>query len=365
MIVKVDPFRISMVAGVVSNITVPVEEYCQGLGTEKKIKRLIRETGFQKLSVAEKGVCASDMCFQAAEKVLESSQVDKDSIGALIFVSQTPDYRAPSTAYVLQKRLGLANSLVAFDINLGCSGFVYGLYVCAMILATMSHKKALLCCGDVCSSAMNPNSPGKRAITGDAGTCVLVEPVKEKKESVYFNIDSYGDRFNALYVPNGSSRHPFTLKNNKIDTDNQNNFSVMDGLAILDFTMNEVCDNINRLFDHYKIISAEIDAALLHQPNLILVKAIQEKLGFSDKQLVCNSQDIGNTSSASIPLLLTEIGEAWQERGNSLSLLSGFGIGLSVSSVLMDLQNTVCLKTMKYDNRYTFMTREVGGYSYD
>ncbi len=365
MFLSVTPFRIKMVAGVVSERTVPVEEYCNGLGSEKKIKRLIKDTGFHNLSIAEPGVCASDMCFQAAEKVLESAQLDKNSIGALIFVSQTPDYFAPSTAYVLQKRLGLSNSLVAFDINLGCSGFVYGLYVCAMILATMSNKKALLCCGDVCSSAMNPSSPGKRAITGDAGTCVLVESVTAKQNDVYFNIDSYGERYNALYVPNGGSRNPFTIKNNAIEQGNPNNFSVMDGLAVLDFTMNEVCNNIKKLFEFNRVEFNEIGAVLLHQPNLILIKSIQEKLGFSEEQLICNSQDIGNTSSASIPLLLTELGEAWNERVNTYSLLSGFGIGLSVASVLLDLQDTVCLKTMKYDNKYTYKSQETGGYTYD
>lgn len=365
MILRVNPFRMNIVAGVVSNQILPVAEYCRNLGTDKKIKRLIKDTGFRKLSIAEPGVCASDMCFQAAEKVLDSSQVDRDSIGALIFVSQTSDYFSPSTAYVLQKRLDLSNSLVAFDINLGCSGFVYGLYVSSMILSTMSNKKVLLCCGDVCSSAMNPDSPGKRAITGDAGACVLIESDDDNKDSIYFNIDSYGDRFNALYVPNGGSRNPFTIKNNEIDKGNPNNFSVMDGLAVLDFTMNEVCDNINTLFEYNGVSSDSIGAALLHQPNFILLKSIQEKFGFSEEQLVCNSQDIGNASSASIPLLLTELGENWKKKNNTLSLLAGFGIGLSVASVIMDLRDTVCLKTMKYDREYTFKTQEIGGYDYD
>lgn len=367
MFLKTNPFKISTVAGVISNQIIPVDKYLEGISSEKKIRRLIKDTGFRKLSIAGAGVCASDMCFQAAEKILESSRIDRDAIGALIFVSQTPDYLSPSTAYVLQKRLRLSDALVAFDINLGCSGFVYGLYVASLMLSSMENKKILLCCGDVCSSAMNPSSPGKRAITGDAGTCVLLEPNTDVAKDTYFNIDSYGDRFNALYVPNGGSRNPFTIKNNEIDRDNQNNFSVMDGLAILEFTMNEVYDNINKLLSHSNIDKDNLGSVLLHQPNYILIKALQEKFDFSEEQLVHNSQDIGNASSASIPLLLTEIGGEWNKRSNSLALMSGFGIGLSVASVLLDLKETVCIKTMKYDDAYTFRHASAGkgDFNYD
>ncbi len=353
MFLKVKPFKISMVAGVVSKKIIPVEKYCEGLGTEKKIKRLIKDTGFQKLSIAEPGVCASDMCCQAAEKILESARIDRKSIGALIFISQTPDYLAPSTAYVLQKRLNLPSSLVAFDVNLGCSGFVYGLYISSMLLSSMDNKKVLLCCGDVCSSAMNPASPGKRAITGDAGTCVLLEPDLNGKDNI-FNIDSYGERFDALYVPNGGRRNPLTMRDNKVDEENQDNFSVMDGLAILDFSMNEVYGNIKELLAYRNIEQSDVGTVLFHQPNYILIKALQDRLRFSSEQVIHNSQNIGNTSSASIPLLLTEIGDDWRKRNNSVVLLSGFGIGLSVASLVLNMEETVCIKTMEYDSVYTY-----------
>lgn len=354
MILNVNPFRISMVAGVISNKIISVEDLCGGFGSEKKIKRLIRDTGFQKLSIAEPGVCSSDMCYQAAEYILDSANIDRNSIGALIFVSQTPDYMAPSTAFVLQKRLGLSDSLVAFDINLGCSGFVYGLYMASMILSSMNDKKVLLCCGDVCSSVMNPLSPGKRAITGDAGSCVLLEPCPHEGARILFNINSYGEKFDALYAPNGGARNPYTMKNGEIDRDNPENFSMMDGLAILDFAMNEVCSNMSSLLKAGNINVSDIGAFLLHQPNYILIKSIKEKFELTDEQLIYNSQNIGNTSSASIPLLLTELGEEWGRRDNHLSLLSGFGIGLSVASVIMDLKETVCLKTLQYDSAFTF-----------
>ena len=131
--------------------------------------------------------------------------------------------------------------MVAFDINLGCSGFVYGLYVASMIVSSMNNKKVLLCCGDVCSNIMHPDALGKRAITGDAGSCVLIEPCQNKESSMRFNINSYGEKFDALYAPNGGARNPYTIKNGEIDKDNPENFSTMDGLAILDFAMNEVC----------------------------------------------------------------------------------------------------------------------------
>lgn len=350
MLLKTSPFKIGIVSGVISNKCIPVEEYCKGYATEKKIKRTIRETGFKKISIAEDGVSTSDMCFQAADTMINAYGIDKSSIGALIFVSQTPDYMAPSTAFVLQKRLGLSHNVIVFDVNIGCPGFVYGVYLGSTVLSSLDDdQKVLICCGDVASSYfVNPTVFGARAISADAAACALLEKDMVSGGNVLFNIDSYGDRFDTIYIPNGGMRHPRTTVDGVLDKNNPNNFSVMDGLGVLDFTLNEVPRNIETLLSELKIPKDDIGLCLFHQPNYQLIKALQERLELPIDKVVFNSQNIGNVSSASIPLLLTEIGDNWSEYANKNALISGFGMGMAVASVFLNLESTVCMNTMKY-----------------
>ena len=351
MLLKTSPFKIGIVSGVVSNKCIPVEEYCSGYATEKKIRRTIKETGFKRISIAEDGVTTSDMCFQAAESMLNTYNIDKSSIGGLIFISQTPDYIAPATAFVLQKRLGLSHDVIAFDVNLGCPGFPYGLYLGSTMLSSLNDdKKVLLCCGDIASSYfVNSTVFAARAITADAGCCVLLEHDSTGEGSVWFNIDSFGDKSDTLYIPNGGMRHPRTTVDGILDKRNPDNFSVMDGLAVLDFTLNEVPKNIERLISHLDIEKEELGLCLFHQPNYQLIKALQESLGMPKEKVIFNSQNIGNASSASIPLLLTEMSDEWDKQKNKKALISGFGMGMAVASVILDLNSTVCMKTMKYN----------------
>ena len=149
MIIKTFPINLECVSSVISKNIVPVEEYCAGLASPKKLRKIIDGTGFESLSIADIDVCCSDMCFQAANHVFNEGGISKDSIGALIFISQSQDYRNPATAYILQDRLKFSDELIAFDISLGCSGFVYGLYVAASILSNLDDQKVMILCGDV------------------------------------------------------------------------------------------------------------------------------------------------------------------------------------------------------------------------
>lgn len=350
MLFKTNSFKLSAVAGVVSDKAIPVDEYCCGYASEKKIKRTIKETGFKRISIIEEGITTSDMCYQAAEVLIKNYGIDKRNIGGLIFISQTPDYIAPSTAFVLQKRLNLSNDIIAFDVNLGCPGFVYGLYLGSMILSSLSDEKSVLvCCGDVASSYFaNSEVFAARAITADAGSCILLERDSTHKGDVWFNIDSYGDKFNALYVPNGGMRHPRTTIDGIVDKNNPKNFSVMDGLSVLDFTLNEVPNNIEELITYLGIKKEELDLCFFHQPNYQLVKALQEKLYLNDDKVVFNSCNIGNASSASIPLLMTEMSNDWSNIKRKKVLISGFGMGMAVGTVILNLDSTICIKTIKY-----------------
>ncbi len=351
MLLKATPINLEGVAAVISNKIVPVEEYCAGLASPKKLRKIIAGTGFESLSIAENDVCCSDMCFQAAEHLFNEGGFDRDSIGALIFVSQSPDYRNPATAYILQKRLNLGSDLIAFDIGLGCSGFVYGLYVASSMLNNLGDRKVMLFCGDVGNwRHKKPTNLSSAVLFGDVGACAIVSR-KQSDEEILFNIHSYGDRWHYLFSEDGGTRLIKQKALNSFDfegTANGTN-SHMDGMKVMEFTLFESADNIKELIVASGLDKNDIGAYLFHQPQKLLIDDMAERLGLDSEKVIANAQNIGNGSSASIPLLLTEIGSAWSERPNKKVLMSGFGVGLSVASVIMDLDNTVCLETKHYE----------------
>lgn len=346
MIIKSTPIKLEGVAGTISQNIIPVEKYCEGLATPKKLRRIIKETGFESLSISDNETCTSDMCFQAAENLFNNGGFNREDIKALIFVSQTPDYVLPATAYVLQKRLKLNKNLVAFDVGLGCSGFVYGLYV-ASSLANSLNGKILVCCGDVVLRTERAKDVHSGAIFGDAGACAIVNKNDAEKFTL-FNIDSYGERWDRLFADDAMRNQKAILAGKAERGGLLDSNYFMDGPAILDFMLFEVVDNIKELINSAEISKDEIGAYLSHQPQKLLVNYMAEKLELNPESVIQNAQNIGNVSSASIPLLLTEIGADWNKRANKKVLMTGFGTGLSVASVIMNLDNLVCMGTQKY-----------------
>ena len=303
------------------------------------------------MSISDNETCTSDMCFQAAENLFNNGGFNKDDIKALIFISQMPDYSLPATAYILQDRLKLNKNLVAFDINLGCSGFVYGLYVAASLLASTDgggrqDAKVLVCCGNVEPRDLKAPNINSGVIFGDAGACAIVSKNSEENFTL-FNIDSYGERWDKLLRNNGI-RHAKSVLSGKVERCGLIVPYRMDGAAIMDFTLFEVVDNIKGLICAAQISKEDIGAYLFHQPQKMLVNDMAEKLGLNPETVIQNAGKIGNTSSASIPLLLTEIGSEWNNRANKKVLMSGYGVGLSVASTILNLDNLVCMETQKY-----------------
>ena len=352
MLINTTPIHLDGIAAVISDKIVPVEKYCAGLASPKKLRKLIETTGFESLSIADVDVCCSDMCYQAAVHLLDKMGGGRTSVDALIFVTQSPDYLVPATAYILQDRLHLKSDCLVFDIDLGCSGFVYGLYVAASMLSSPDVNRVMVCCGDVGDRSKRPKTTTNSVIFGDAGTCAVVSKGTATGK-VLFNVHSYGDRWHYLYSEGQGFRYVKNIASGKYELDENGEIpkkrSFMDGMGIMDFTLNEVVDNINELIAAAGLDKNDIGAYLFHQPQKLLVDDLAKALGLNPETVIANAQHIGNASSASIPLLLTEIGAAWSERPNKKVLMSGFGVGLSVASVIMDLDNLICLETKHYE----------------
>ena len=342
MLTVVENAKIESLCAVVSSKNITVEKRLENLIDSKKISRLKKITGFDSFSVAEEEICASDFCVRAAEILFDSEQVRRDEIRALIFVTQTADYFMPSTACTLQKRLNLPNDIAAFDLSLGCSGFVYGLYVASSMLQNLTDGKILLLCGDTSTRNICHDDTSCLSIFGDAGVAAVISKSAGKK--IFFNLQTFGELSETIIIRRGAYRNQHLVENNSLDV--RENFVFMNGLEVVNFSSKYVPQNIADLIHFAKADISEIGAFLLHQANKSIVESIAAKLQIPSAKVPFRASNIGNTSSASIPLILSEM-KRLNEQTNFLSLISGFGVGMSIASAVIDFSDLLCLPTEK------------------
>lgn len=346
MLGVIKDIHIEAIAATVSQNCVSIQEHTKGLITEKKAKRLAKSIGIEKLSIADLSLCTSDLCFVAAEKIFSETTTTREEIGAILFVSQTADYILPATSHILQNRLGLSHDIIAIDVNLGCSGYVYGIYIAAFMLNSLNGRKVLLCVGDTASRSAYKNDLATRPIFGDAGTASII--AIEKGKSLYFNIETFGERYKAILMERGGSRACRVEENENV-TEHliRENYTQMDGVGVMEFTLKDVPHNIEMLIKYCNIDKRQIDLFAFHQANKLIVDSLGDCLSVDLGKVPFAAKETGNTSSASIPLVFTE-----QFAGNGNDqlktvLLSGFGVGLSIATAIVDMSNTKILETIQ------------------
>ena len=287
----------------------------------KYIRSFIKKTGIvgkRKCGISQ---TAADFSYTAAKQMEEAGRYSADEIGILINVTQTPDYRTPSTALALHKRLGLSKNCVAFDVNLGCSGFVYGVSLASSLLMTSSAKKALVLIGDTLARgrkgrADNERNSNTSLLFGDASSAVLLE--KDKSSYIRSALMSDGMGYKALCTPYNAWKHPTGPE-----------YVAGDDIAVFNFTINEVPALLREYVDKIGARIEDYDALVLHQANMMILKNIAKRVGVPMERVPVSLDRFGNTSGASVPLTIVDkYGTA--EDSRSLRLLtSGYGVGLS------------------------------------
>ena len=339
MLLKVENVALEVVGAYVSKNRVSIEERLKNIVTDKKISRLKKGTGFEAFSIADEKICTSDLCAAAAEKLFAETEIKRQDIRAIIFITQTPDYVLPSTSHILHHRLNLNHDCAAFDINLGCSGFVYGLYVAASLVQNLDGK-ILLLCGDTTTRNFFEEDISCLSVFGDAGTAAIVS--KNFGQKIFFNLQTFGELAETIFMPRGAYRNPYIVENNSINV--RENFAVMDGAKVLDFSTKFVPQNLIDLMKFAQVKISDIGGFFLHQANKLILQDIAIKLNVAEEKVPFKSARIGNTSSASIPVIFSEMARL-NEPINFLSVLSGFGVGMSIASAVVDLKNLICLPT--------------------
>jgi len=317
-------------------------------------EKFIASTGIERRRVARNNLCASDLCFKAAEKLIADVGWQKEDIDCLIFVSQTPDYILPATSCILQNRLGLSEDCYTLDISLGCSGWVYGLSVITSLLASGTMKKGLLLAGEIASGPCSPKDKTTYPIFGDAGTATAIV-FDEGSAGFKFHLASDGGGHKAIIIPDGGFRsrvnpQSFVMEEIEPGVERSRLNTVLEGMDVFSFGISKVPETVSKLIDHYKLAPTEIDYFVFHQANRFLNEKVRKKLKLEESKVPYSLKDFGNTSSATIPLTMVTSLSHNVTHDKCAFVCCGFGVGLSWASVYFETQSLICSPLLEYCN---------------
>lgn len=297
-----------------------------GLNENDKLKRLGK-----KLGINERRVCADDetalsLAVDACKKLFKS--VDASKIDFVIYCTQSPEYFLPTTACLLQEELGLSKSTGAFDYNLGCSGYIYGLAMAKSFIQTGIASNVLLVTAEAYSKHIHKDDLTNQAIFGDAATATLVD--QEVACSIgRFNLGSDGGGKENLIVKTGGAQTNFVSGITKEDK------FFMNGPEVFKFTLDNVPVSINDCLDKNELTLDRVDYMILHQANAYMLKNLRKKIGIEESKFYSNVLKVGNSVSSTIPIALKDALEKGLIKKNDCVLLSGFGVGYSWGSTII------------------------------
>ena len=322
------------------------------LGNSDEITNFIETTGIaQRHTIGKNKICASDLCFEAAERLISELNWNKKEIDCLIFVSQTPDYILPATSCILQNRLGLSTECFAIDISLGCSGWVYGLATLSQLLASGNFKKGLLLNGDTVTVTKSDRDKSTSPLFGDAGTATALE-FDTSAAPMYFHTATDGSGYKSIMIEDGGFRNFFSPESLEIKEYEKgilrNNLqSHLNGPDVFIFGITKAPKSINSLLDYFDLDKKDIDYLLLHQANLLMNNKIRKKVGIDEDKVPYSLSEYGNTSSASIPLtIVTKLQDKVLDSKQRF-LACGFGVGLSWGTVYFETNGITCPSIIK------------------
>lgn len=310
-----------------------------GVSSEYSPEAFVEATGVLERHVSNT-LTTSDLCFEAAEKLIADLQWDKSEIEALVFVSQTADYVLPATACILQDRLGLSRECYAEDVALGCSGWVYGLSNVAALVSSGSIKKALLLAGDAKKRAKGSLDP----LFGHAGTATAIEYV-EGEEGFKFHFGTDGSGYDAIIMPDGGSRNQVSMASfelHEVEGKQMHRLQThMKGMDVFSFGITTAPKSVKKLGERFGFNYLDADYVIFHQANMKMNNQIVKKLKLDPERVPSCMYRFGNTSSASIPLtIVTQLKGKFEDKPTKF-ICCGFGVGLSWGTVAFESKRMI------------------------
>lgn len=311
-------------------------------------------TGVERKHVVSEGMTGSDLCLKATEELLVKLGWEKESIDAICYVTQTPDFTSPPTVFVMHDKLNLSEHCMALDINHGCPGWVVGLNSLASLMSHGSIKRALLLDGDNITVTQYAMDRESRPLFGDCGTATALE-YDENAAPMLFEIGTNSKDGRALMHEKGGWRTPYTMETYLEELELRSGkrtmdavTDAMDGMSVFSFGITMPPKSMKKLCAEYGVEIGDIDKLLIHQANLFMVNKIAKKMKVDDSKVPISLKDYGNTTSCTIPLtLVSQCAEDYASKKQK-TLACGFGTGLAWASVYFETENIVCPDVVIY-----------------
>lgn len=304
---------------------------------EWTVEKVASKVGIHQRHIASTNETAGDMALKAAEKLFVEHQIERKEVDFVLLCTQSPDYFLPSTACILQEKLDLRQDIGAFDFNLGCSGFVYGLSVAKGLIAAGIAKNILLLTSETYTKYLHLKDKGNRTIFGDAASATLVSTTGFA-EIGDFVLGTDGSGYEKLIVKSGASRNPQALNDIQFDENNNplsSDHLFMNGPDIFTFTIERVPTMVRDLLEKSGLNKEDINLFVPHQANLYILEFLRKKMKIEKDKYYINLANFGNTVSSTIPIALCEALKENKLHGNIL--LAGFGVGLSWGATVIKL----------------------------
>jgi 3-oxoacyl-[acyl-carrier-protein] synthase-3 len=330
-------------AGIAVTIGSVVRDFqAEGLAAGQEpaqLARLAKAVGLRERRVAADGVTALDLCADAAGRLLDEAAVDATSLDAIVFVTQTADHPQPNNASLLHARLGMSKAAAAYDLSLGCSGWVYGLHQAAMLCGA-GAARVLVCAGDTLSRVVDPADPATAPLFGDAGSAILVEKTGEAS-AMHFVFGTDGKGASAIIVPAGGARQP--------QGRGTDSCLRMDGAAVYEFALREAPPAVAGVLKLAGWSPEAVDHLVLHQANRFVVSSVARKCGFPEAKVPMDlAEQFGNQSSASIPAAMAHACADSLQGGRRRVVVCGFGVGFSWGAAALEAGPMVVAPTLAF-----------------
>ena len=313
--------------------------------TEDEVRKVVGMAGVKSRRMAGESVCSSDLCQAAAESLLEKLGWERNSVDALIMVTQSPDYLLPSTACVLQAKLCLPNTCAAFDVGLGCSGYPYGLYLGALMLSQGGIRRALVLHGETPARFADESDRSVTLLFGDAGSATALEAEPAENAVPWaFVLHTDGTGYQDLIIPGGGFRERFP-------EDRRRYCVSMNGPNIFSFSIKRVPAVIQDTLALAGTTKENVDYYILHQSNQFIMRHLAKKLGIPEEKMPLTLGDFGNTGGPSVPLTMAEGGLVRPADRSLTLMLVGYGVGPSWGSALVQLAPRAVLGLVELENQ--------------
>lgn len=331
--------KITGIASAVPKQIVTVDSFKEQYG-EEAVDKFVSMTGIKKYRKTLPHQTASDLGYVAAERILNEQCIERNTIGALVFIAHSTDYRRPATACVLHKRLGLSKDCAAFDVGLGCSAIVYGIQLVCSMLSNSDISKGLLIVGETLTKMTHPKDRSVSMLFGDGGAAILFEKTSENVPTIHVINKTDGNGYNDIIAPAGGFRNMYATTDEMIWPDGNIRTlynTYMNGTNVFSFTISDVPRTVKEFFEKTGTTVADYDSFVFHQANGFIHKQLSKKLKIPlDKMPICLDR-FGNTSAPAGALALCDAYGNCNDRALSI-MFCCFGIGLSwgVASVVID-----------------------------